>query len=285
MAKAKAKAKALKTTMEMEMEMTNPTPGILYAILVSDTTLVGAQETENNLVTFVKTIPEICLRPLKVVVYRVSVHTVLAQRQTLVVHLVDMLRSLETSSKENAESFLFLSINGHSRIYRDQEAIHFAKMTGENNMLARDGTRPRISTMVAKMGGREIPLLTPSFMMIVLNAIPKTIRRTILFLDTCHSMSLVSVLLCPPIDIRIIHSTAEDEKTWQSSNGGSIMSQAWKNAVLVFKQEIAKIDKKNNQHQFHEEMLHSFWTCTQLVAHQIQAQILTTGPGQAFFFY
>lgn len=176
---------------------------------------------------------------------------------------------------------LYCVLNGHSYLYRNDEAVKHAQEIGETPFLARDGTMVRFSTF--RYENRD--LITPKGMQRILDTIHSAgVTRTILFLDTCHSMSLVSVLLCPAMDIRILHSTGEEEKTWQASDLGSVMSHAW---ALASEKELASVlETHRRSPQKATKMLRSaFWTITQLVAQSISSQVLTTGPSQALWIY
>lgn len=176
---------------------------------------------------------------------------------------------------------LYFVLNGHSYLYRNDEATQHAAAIGETPFLARDGTTIRFSTF--RYANQD--LITPRGMQRILDLIRSVgVMRTILFLDTCHSMSLVSVLLCPAIDIRILHSTGEEEKTWQASDLGSVMSHAW---ALASEKEVSTILQVHRQSpkKANEMLRTAFWHITQLVAQTISSQVLTTGPSQALWIY
>lgn len=172
---------------------------------------------------------------------------------------------------------LYLCLNGHSYLYRGEEALEHARRIGETPFLARDGSTVRFSTFRY----RDEDLIKPSDMKRILDAIAAAkIARAIVFLDTCHSMSLVSALLCPAADIRIIHSTGEDEKTWQETTRGSIMSRAWADAAAAQLKHVERV-RASCPAQATRIARRSLWEIIQRVADSISSQVLTTGPGQA----
>lgn len=195
--------------------------------------------------------------------------------------LTKELKGLKSRIQRGERIVLYFVLNGHSYLYRNDEAIKHAAEIDETPFLARDGTMIRFSTF--RYANKD--LITPKEMQRILDTIHTCgVTRTILFLDTCHSMSLVSVLLCPAMDIRILHSTGEEEKTWQSSDLGSVMSHAW---ALASEKEVGTIKevRRRSPKKAHEMLRTAFWHITQLVAESISAQVLTTGPSQALWIY
>lgn len=252
---------------------------IAVGVFVFDDTLLGSQASlENHREIF----RSFCFLSPGV---RSTHETVLALSKTKNVFdaLHRELQWISTTHRRTRQPVvLYLCLNGHSYLYRDQEAIEHAKEIGETPFLARDGSTVRFSTF--RYGGKD--LITPTQMKRLLEAINASpISRTILFLDTCHSMSLVSVLLCPPMDIRILHSSGEDEKTWQDSQRGSIMSLAWAEASREEVRRIKQLSRTRPKKAIQIELEIIFWKITQGVASRIVAQVLTTGPGQSFTIF
>lgn len=232
----------------------------LVCLIVADTTLPGADRTIANVREIgdwiAMTMPELSGPYYSVVTFEEVVKTPFV--------VLDELHALTQQP-----CMLLLYITGHSKLWRGQEAAEASAHFGTPTLIARDGTTERISALM--YDGRVA--LAPIDIKHILYDIPETVIRTLFFIDTCHSMSLVSVQLVPPIDMRIIHSSADDEKTWQSEAEGSFMSAAWAQAT----RDLPPLAIANDPTPF--------WTTMQTVARSIQSQLLTSGPGQAFTFF
>lgn len=245
---------------------------LAVSIVVSDRSIPGARETVANLGYFFLNLVQCAPNT--------SVHSRIilpldAPRQTVVSSIIDAIAAL---NQIRNPIFLFLAINGHSRLYRGEEATQHALMLGTQAFVAHDMSVERMSALQAN--GRDV--LTATDIATILQYIQKVhIFRTILMLDTCHSMSLVSALACPPIDMRILHSTGEDEKTWQVAGFGSIMSRAWAQASSGVLENLVFARRQNAPKLVDTILSTAFWQMTQQAARIVSGQVLTTGPGQA----
>lgn len=282
----------------------------LVAILVVDTRLVGGKKTLENLTAMVSALPSVsCAAAPTILVYDAAV----IPPWTLKTRVVATLRGLH----KKGPRFLFLGINGHSKLYKGADAQEMATGLGCEVFVMNTGPDARFSCLVSETGSetnkapqsKTMPVLTPIDMKEILFAIPPNVKRTLVFLDTCHSMSLVSVLVVPPIDIRIIHSTGEEEKTWQTEAGGSVMSATWLRALMLLCGEPRRRDPRRRDPRrvrqgsaccvgLDEEMRkasvqEAICCCTsgalqsliKIVASLVRVQVLTTGPGQGLTVY
>lgn len=234
----------------------------LHLLLVIDESLPGARETARNAAFCAEWIARASpsVSPKSVTTQVLPFSTLACKRDALRAAVA----ALEPCN-------LLLYINGHSRLWRGADAARVSAAFGTPTLYARDGSTERISALVY----RNRVVLAPIDIKRALDAIPQTVARTLFFIDTCHSMSLVSVLLVPPIDIRIIHSSADDERTWQHSESGSLMSHAW---ASVLRTPSVEQEAKRGPKTL-------LWTVMRSVASALQMQLLTSGPGQAFTFY
>lgn len=263
------------------MEKLYPNAGrVLHCVLLLDQDLPGAECVEHNVHLIAEGMAR--LSELSGVKYYPIRYATLLPGETLT-----LLKA--TIARLNTDPCcLLLYLNGHSRLWKGQEAIQEAKQLGETQMLAKDNDTVRFSSLMA----RDRVVLSPTRMHELLCAIPKQVQRTLLFLDTCHSMSLVSVLVCPPINLRTVHSTGEDEKTYQTLEG-SVLSRLWAKALETVEQEVVRLaaqisrarDRKQAVEEYAEYKGTVFWKATQEAAKDIACQILTTGPDSAFVFY
>lgn len=236
----------------------------LHVLIITDTSILGGESTTTKARDLGGMIGELSLG-----VSRVNTYTIHLTTKEIV--LKNIFKVFDAISHKRRPCFLMIYLNGHSRLWRGKEALEIAQKTDQNHLVAKEEDTIRFSSLMHE--GQIV--LSPMDMQQILSSIPRFVVRTLLFLDTCHSMSLVSVLLCPTIDIRIIHSTGESERTWQSIEG-SVMAISW---TRVCSQLVTK--KKKNQISLETV----FWTATQLVALEIQSQVLTTGPGSSFWFF
>lgn len=246
------------------MTLSSRTP--FHALILYDESIPGGLVTAQNALKIAQWIVTSSLTSVRLVLHpHLIPFSMLAQNKSL---LFSFLRSCSRSP-----SFLFLYINGHSKIWRGDEAQKMATFFGSPTLFARDGSTQRISSL---MYNHQV-LFSPLEIKLLLHSIPSSIKRTLFFIDTCHSLSLVSCLLVPPSDLRIIHSSADDEKTWQHEKEGSLMSSAW---VQVLSQlPLSQLKRNPSFSSF------ALWYCMQQVAQLLQMQLLTSGPGQALFFY
>lgn len=266
------------------MEKLYPNAGrVLHCVLLLDQDLPGAECVEHNVHRIAEGMAR--LSELSGVKHHLIRYATLLPGETL--------RMLKTTiaSLNTEPCCLLLYLNGHSRLWKGQEAIHEAKQLGETQMLAKDQDTVRFSSLMA----RDRVVLSPTRMHELLCAVPKQVQRTLLFLDTCHSMSLVSVLVCPPIHLRTVHSTGEDEKTYQTLEG-SVLSRLWVSAISKTEEETiqkaqalisakSSAKRKEAEEEYREYRSTIFWKATQHAAREIACQILTTGPDSAFVFY
>lgn len=239
--------------------------GELHVLVISDPSVLGGETTTKKALELGSMIGELSLHVSRViphVIYLTTKEEVL----TKIIHIFDLI------VRKKKPCFLMIYLNGHSRLWKGNEAFQIAQSTGQSNLLAQEDETLRFSSVMHD--GKII--LSPNDMMKILSGIPLVVSRTILFLDTCHSMSLVSVLLCPARDIRIIHSTGESERTWQTI-AGSVMAISWTKVCSQLVQEKKKKKRVN--------LDSVFWTATKLVAIEIQSQVLTTGPGSSYWFF
>lgn len=238
--------------------------GELHVLVISDPSVLGGETTTKKALELGDMIGELSLHVSRVishVIYLTTKEEVL----TKIFHVFDLI------VRKKKPCFLMIYLNGHSRLWKGNEALVIAQSTGQSNLLAQENETLRFSSLIHD--GKII--FSPNDMMEILSSIPLVVSRTILFLDTCHSMSLVSVLLCPAQDIRIIHSTGESERTWQTL-AGSVMAISWTKVCSQLVQE-----KKKRRVNLDSV----FWTATKLVAIEIQSQVLTTGPGSSYWFF
>ena len=245
------------------------------ALVLVDDTLPGADATVRN---HRGIFDALCAMTIGTVHQRDIVIKMSMTRDPIATLLACIKDTTRVAQTMHADPVLYLVINGHSTLYRGQDAIDHATKSGETPFLARDGSTVRFSCL--RYNGTDI--LTPSMTRTLLETIRDAgIRRTLVFFDTCHSMSLVSALLCPAIDLRIIHSSGEDEKTWQDQSQGSVMSCVWAQACAQRLEALAHLDSSLRT----QALLTILYETIQTAAKIIASQILTAGPSHEFWVF
>lgn len=241
----------------------------LHALVIGDTTVLGGDATLKKAQTLVQSIGVLSLHVSKI------------ETNTLDLAICpDVIKAIHQVFIKIARSkrpcFLLIYINGHSKLWHGAEALQTARDLGQKELVAQDQENLRFSSLMHD--GKVV--LSPIDMKDILTSIPACVQRSLLFLDTCHSMSLVSVLLCPPIALRIVHSTGESERTWQTREG-SVMAVSWLKACENLIDETRRVNRKQRL----ENLNTAFWDATQRVAADVKIQVLTTGPADAYAFF
>lgn len=245
-----------------------------HAIYIYDNTIPGAEKTLSNWKGVFEGFCKMLGFPF------VASETLIPLSETAnpVLDLFQDLTLITDQAKSHSQPiFLFLVLNGHSYLYRNKSAIQKAQVIQGIPFYSRDGKQAQFTVM--QYAGKD--LIWPLDMQDILMTISRLgITRPIVVLDTCHSMSLVSTLLCPAGEIRILHSTTEDEQTLQNVVDGSLASHAW---MIAINQELNLIQKflSTRSLELYRILKTEFWELTRRVALNTSSQVLTTGPGQS----
>lgn len=259
---------------------------IVYAMILYDDTIVGGAQTMANMQSVVCSICALspCVNVARSIIVPMPFSQIARERMTIVEAVQTHFARVARFRGESYNVGLFLCLNGHSKLWKGREAVSAVRELGQQPaLLARDEQDVRFSSIMYQ----GCVALTPSMLKAILEAIPPNVVRTLLFIDTCHSMSLFSSLNCPARNIRIINSSGEEEKTWQTQQG-SVQSQAWARVLLRLvgdKQVIEEKEKGARKACLLDFLAKVMYTAQVAVAQELSIQTLSTGPGQAMTFY
>lgn len=228
---------------------------MLVAILVTDSTIVGAAKTRENAVALIKTVCALSTPPRRLVLRTYDVAT-----PRLAAEIARLVR--ETCATRRLPVLLY--VNGHSKLWSAQER---GPLVGDVAVLGAE-----YSAIVS--GASETPVLDPVSMRHILETASAACSRCLVFLDTCHSMSLVTSVTVPAGNIRVVHGSGQDERAWQTREG-SVISHVWRCATRTLLE----------QRDRGVRPIAPFHAATQLVSRALGMPVLESGPGQGLTFF
>lgn len=250
-----------------------PATGVHF-VLVQDETLLGAQAVAHQAYDIACNIAATQALPLDSF-STLEFGQAIDSGMTVIDALCRIVETIARVTPQQNSVLLVIYLNAHSRLWENNDPHSIAQQQA-----CQCSFPPTQETRFSTVMYRNSPVLGAQEIARLLCSLPACVAKCVLVLDTCHSMSLVSSLLYPARDIRVIHSTGEKEKTYQTPYG-SVLSSALSVATAQAKAEMDHVRKTSTPVEIAYALSTALWRTIQLCAASVSFEVLTSGPGDA----